>query len=312
MNRDGVLHILVNNAGGVRGQVHHHIEEVRDEDFDAIIQTNLHGAFYGIRAVAPIMKRKGYGRIINISSGARLWHSLTGIQSYTSAKAGQIGLTRQMVFELGPYGITVNNVAPGFVISNPSTEKQWEAMGAEGQAHLVQSIPLRRLGKSEDIAGMVAFFASEDGAYVTGQVISVDGGLTLSCIKFGHYRGGSVVNDAIVVVGAGAIGGAVAAYLVRQGLSIVLVDANLAYVQAINERGLTIHAYNEEFTVKLKADTPDSFNGFLNRVFLATKALHTGQAMDWITPRLSPSGYVVSMQNGLNERLIADRVGPGL
>lgn len=179
VNREGALHILVNNAGGVRGQVHHPIEEVRDEDFDAIIQTNLHGAFYGIRAVAPIMKRKGYGRIINISSGAGLGHSLTGIQAYTSAKAGQIGLTRQMAFELGPYGITVNNVAPGFVISNPSTEKQWEAMGAEGQAHLVQSIPLRRLGKPEDIAAMVAFFASEDGAYVTGQVISVDGGLIM-------------------------------------------------------------------------------------------------------------------------------------
>lgn len=119
------------------------------------------------------------------------------------------------------------------------------------------------------------------------------------------------MNDAIVVVGAGAIGGTVAAYLVRQGLPIVLVDANLAHVQAINERGLVIHAYNEEFTVKLKADTPDSYNGSLNGVFLATKALHTGQAMDWITPRLSPSGYVVSMQNGLNERLIADRVGPG-
>ena len=72
------------------------------------------------------------------------------------------------------------------MISNPSTEKQWEAMGTEGQAHLVQSIPLRRLGKSEDIAATVAFFVSEDGAYVTGQAISVDGGLTLSCIKFDH------------------------------------------------------------------------------------------------------------------------------
>lgn len=179
MGREAGIHILVNNAGGVAGQVHRPVEEVRDEEFHAIVQINLYGAFYGIRAVAPIMKRQGYGRIVNISSGAGLGHSLTGIQAYTSAKAGQIGLTRQMAFELGPYGITVNNVAPGFVISNPSTERQWQAMGQEGQQHLVQSIPLRRLGTPKDIAAMVAFFAGEDAAYVTGQVISVDGGLTM-------------------------------------------------------------------------------------------------------------------------------------
>ncbi len=178
-DRESAMHILVNNAGGVAGQVHHPIEAVADQDFDRIVQINLYGAFYGIRAVAPSMKQQGYGRIINISSGAGLTHSLTGIQAYSSAKAGQIGLTRQMAFELGPFGITVNNVAPGFVISNPTTHRQWEAMGADGQHNLVQSIPMRRLGEPEDIAAMVAFFAGKEAGYITGQVISVDGGLIM-------------------------------------------------------------------------------------------------------------------------------------
>ena len=179
LERESAVHILVNDAGGVAGQVHHPVEEVSDPDFDIVVKVNLYGSFYGIRAVAPIMKRQRYGRIINISSGAGRSHSLTGIQAYTSAKAGQIGLTRQLAFELGPYNITVNNVAPGFVISNPATRRQWDAMGEDGQRALVQSIPLRRLGRPEDIAAMVQFFASPAAEYVTGQVISVDGGMAM-------------------------------------------------------------------------------------------------------------------------------------
>lgn len=176
---EGAIHILVNNAGGVGGQVHQPVEAVTDQAFDAVVRINLHGAFYGIRSVVPYMKQQHYGRIINISSGAGLGHSLTGIQAYTSAKAGQIGLTRQMAFELGPHGITVNNVAPGFVVSNPSTKRQWDEMGPEGQHLLVESIPLRQLGSPDDVAAMVSFFASQEASYITGQVMSVDGGLTM-------------------------------------------------------------------------------------------------------------------------------------
>ncbi|TMI99041.1 MAG: SDR family oxidoreductase, partial [Bacillati bacterium ANGP1] len=113
---------------------------------------------------------------VNISSGAGRSYSLTGIQAYASAKAGLIGFTRQTAVELGPSGIRVNCVAPGFVRSNPTTEKQWEAMGAEAQRQFVESIALRRLGKAEEIARAVVFFASADASYVTGQTISVDGG----------------------------------------------------------------------------------------------------------------------------------------
>lgn len=173
------LHILVNNAGGVAGQVHQDIEEVGDDDWDTVLKINLYSVFYGIRAVAPVMKAQAYGRIVNISSGAGRSHSLTGIQAYTSAKAGQIGLTRQMAAELGPHGITVNNVAPGFVRSNPTTEKQWRAMGETGQNQLIASIPVRRLGTAGDIAAVVGFLASPEAGYVTGQIVSADGGLQM-------------------------------------------------------------------------------------------------------------------------------------
>ncbi|WP_377299158.1 SDR family NAD(P)-dependent oxidoreductase [Rhizobium sp. SGZ-381] len=172
----GAVDILVNNAGGVRGQVGRPIEEISESDWQAILDVNLSGAFFMAQAVAPAMKTKRSGRIINISSGAGLGISLTGIQSYASAKAGQIGLTRQLAHELGPFNITVNNVAPGFVRSNPATERQWEAMGEDGQQRLVNNIALKRLGSAEDIAAMVMFFASEHASWISGQIISVDGG----------------------------------------------------------------------------------------------------------------------------------------
>ena len=169
--RDLDIDILVNNAGGVRGQAGRPIEEITAADWQTIFDVNLSGAFFMTQAVAPKMKAKGWGRVVNISSGAGLGISITGIQAYASAKAGQIGLTRQLAHELGPFGITVNNVAPGFVRSNPTTEQQWE-----GQNRLLQNIAARRLGSPEDIANAVMFFASEQAGWISGQVLSVDGG----------------------------------------------------------------------------------------------------------------------------------------
>jgi len=170
------IDVLVNNAGGVRGQVGRPIEEISEQDWHTIFDVNVTGAFYFAQAVTPAMKQKKRGRIINISSRAGLEISLTGIQAYASAKAAQIGLTRQLAHELGPWGITVNNVAPGFVRSNPTTERQWESYGEAGQRKLVESIALKRLGSPEDIAHAVMFFASDYAAWITGQVLSVDGG----------------------------------------------------------------------------------------------------------------------------------------
>ena len=172
----GAVHILVNNAGGVLGQVGRPLEQVTPADWHAIYDVNVTGAFYFAQAVAPGMKAARAGRIINISSGAGLGVSLTGIQAYASAKAAQIGLTRQLAHELGPWGITVNNIAPGFVRSNPTTEKQWESYGAAGQRELLDRIALRRLGTPDDIAWGVLFFASDFAGWITGQVLSIDGG----------------------------------------------------------------------------------------------------------------------------------------
>lgn len=174
--RCGAIDILVNNAGGVVGQTGRPLEEVSEADWQAIVDVNMTAVFTMVQAVAGGMKAAGYGRVINISSGAGLRFSLTGIQAYAAAKAGQIGLTRQLAFELGPFGITVNSIAPGFVRSNPTTERQWEAMGAEGQAALVESMATRRLGSVDDIAHAVLFFASERSGWITGQTLSVDGG----------------------------------------------------------------------------------------------------------------------------------------
>jgi 3-oxoacyl-[acyl-carrier protein] reductase len=172
----GYVHILVNNAGGVLGQVGRPLEAVTPAEWQAIFDVNVTGAFLLAQAVAPGMKANRFGRIVNISSGAGLGVSLTGIQAYASAKAAQIGLTRQLAHELGPWGITVNNVAPGFVRSNPTTEAQWESYGAEKQRALVEGIALRRLGSPDDIAWGVLFFASEYAGWITGQVLSIDGG----------------------------------------------------------------------------------------------------------------------------------------
>ena len=173
---EGRIDVLVNNAGGVLGQVGRPLEEVTPVQWQSIFDVNVTGAFYFSQAVVPAMKAAGFGRIVNISSGAGLGVSLTGIQAYASAKAAQIGLTRQLAHELGPWGITVNNIAPGFVRSNPTTERQWESYGPEGQAALVDRIALRRLGAPEDIAHGVLFFASDYAGWITGQVISIDGG----------------------------------------------------------------------------------------------------------------------------------------
>src|SRR4029079_7659171 len=172
----GRVDVLVNNAGGVLGQVGRPLEEIAAEEWQRIFDVNVTGAFYCSQAVAPGMKSARSGRIVNISSGAGLGVSLTGIQAYASAKAAQIGLTRQLAHELGAWGITVNNIAPGFVRSNPTTERQWESYGEEGQRALVDRIALKRLGTPDDIAYGVMFFASEGANWITGQVLSIDGG----------------------------------------------------------------------------------------------------------------------------------------
>lgn len=173
---EAAIDVLVNNAGGVAGQAHRPLDEVSDEDWDRVIAINLGASFALSRAAAPAMKRAGRGAIINISSGAALQASLTGVQAYCAAKHAVLGLTRQLAHELGPYGIRVNTVAPGFVRTNEATEKQWAAFGDDKQRALLEGIALRRFGTPDDIARAVVFFASDLAGFVNGQILSVDGG----------------------------------------------------------------------------------------------------------------------------------------
>jgi 3-oxoacyl-[acyl-carrier protein] reductase len=173
---NGPIDVLVNNAGGVGGQGPKPLEDVSDEDWNVLFDINVNAAFTLCRAAAPAMKRAGGGRIVNTSSGAGLQPSLTGIQAYCSAKHAVVGLTRQLAHEFGPYNITVNSVAPGFIRTNAATEKQWESYGADGLVALVQRIAMRRLGTAQDIANAVVFFASDLAGFVNGQILQVDGG----------------------------------------------------------------------------------------------------------------------------------------
>ena len=172
----GPTDILINAAGGVRGQTGRPIREVTEGDWRAIFGANVDSAFWLAQAAGTGMCDRGFGRIVYIASGAGLRPSLTGIQAYTAAKHALVGLTKQLSQEFGPYGVTVNAVAPGFVLSNPATQRQWEGYGQDGQAELLSRIHTRRLGQPEDIASAVAFLAGPEASWISGQVLSVDGG----------------------------------------------------------------------------------------------------------------------------------------
>lgn len=170
--------ILVNAAGGVRNQIGTPLEDVEPNAWHAIFAVNVDASLYLSQALVPAMKSSGWGRIVTISSGAGLRPSLTGIHAYTAAKHALVGLTKQLSLELGRHGITVNSIAPGFILSNPATERQWEAYGPDGQAQLVSRIHTRRLGTPGDIAAAAAFLTSDEASWITGQIISVDGGVS--------------------------------------------------------------------------------------------------------------------------------------
>ena len=170
----GSIDILVNNAGG--GSPRILIEDIQTELWEQQIMVNLTAAFLCSRAAIGQMKKQGSGRIINMSSqGGRSSSELAAIP-YASAKAGLLGFTRQLAKEVGPYGILVNSVAPGVVLSGERMEKKWLARRDEERQEMLKAIPLGRLGKVEEIASVVVFLASEEASYISGAVIDVNGG----------------------------------------------------------------------------------------------------------------------------------------
>lgn len=164
----GKIDILVNNAGITRDGL---MLRMKDEDFDAVLDTNLKGAFNMVRACYSGFIRKKSGRIINISSVSGIMGN-AGQANYSASKAGVIGLTKSVARELASRGITCNAVAPGFIQTDMT-----ENLGDNNP--LLNSIPLGRMGKPEDIAAAVAFLASDSAAYITGEVLKVDGGLAI-------------------------------------------------------------------------------------------------------------------------------------
>ena len=166
----GQIDILVNNAGLTRDNI---LFRLKDDDWDTVLDANLRGAFLLIRATARGMMKRRWGRIVNIASIVGLTGN-KGQANYAASKAGLIGLTKSVAKELGSRNILVNAVAPGFIDTDMTA-----AMTPEARAALAGQIPLERLGTPQDIAGMVTFLASEHAAYVTGQVLVVDGGMVM-------------------------------------------------------------------------------------------------------------------------------------
>lgn len=170
LTRFGRLDILVNNAGVTRDGL---MPMMKEADWDAVLDTNLKGAFHCMKAVyRPMMKQK-YGRIVNLSSIVGL-RGNAGQTNYAASKAGLIGLTKSMAKELAGRNVTVNAVAPGFIDTDMTA-----ALPEKAREAMLSTIPMGRLGQAEDVARAVAFFAGDASAYVTGQVLCVDGGMAV-------------------------------------------------------------------------------------------------------------------------------------
>ena len=166
----GQVDILVNNAGLTRDNL---LFRIKDDDWDTVLDANLRGAFVAIRAAARGMMKRRWGRIINIASIVGITGN-KGQANYAASKAGLIGLTKSVAKELGSRNILVNAIAPGFIETDMTA-----AMTPEARAGLSGQIPLDRIGSPQDIAGMVAFLASDLASYITGQVLVVDGGMVM-------------------------------------------------------------------------------------------------------------------------------------
>ncbi|OEU73200.1 MAG: 3-oxoacyl-[acyl-carrier-protein] reductase [Desulfuromonadales bacterium C00003107] len=164
----GRVDILVNNAGITRDGL---LMRMKDEDWDAVLDTNLKGAFYCCRAAAKIMSKQRSGRIINISSVVGEMGN-AGQANYAASKAGLIGLTKSIAREMARRNVTVNAIAPGFIVTDMT-----DALSDQVKEGLQSQIPLARLGEAQDIAHAVAFLASEQAGYITGQVLGVNGGM---------------------------------------------------------------------------------------------------------------------------------------
>lgn len=166
----GALHILVNNAGVTKDGL---LMKMSEEDYDAVLDINLKGTFNCIKHISRQMLKQKAGRIINLASVVGVYGN-AGQANYAASKAGIIGLTKSVAKELGSRGITVNAVAPGFIVTEMT-----DAMPEAAKEQVAEHIALKQLGQVEDVAETIAFLASDKAKYITGQVIGVDGGMSI-------------------------------------------------------------------------------------------------------------------------------------
>lgn len=170
LEKFGTVDILVNNAGITRDNV---LMRMSDEDFDAVIATNLRGTYSMMKAVSRTMMKKRYGRIVNMASVVGVMGN-AGQVNYAASKAGVIGMTKSFAREIAARGITVNAVAPGFIATDMTA-----ALSDDAAAAISATIPMNKMGAAEDVANAVKFLASEASGYITGQVICIDGGMCM-------------------------------------------------------------------------------------------------------------------------------------
>src|SRR4030042_1092040 len=171
----GRVDLLVNNAGGALNTPHK-LAEIEERHWDLVVNVNLKGAFLCCQQVIPAMVKRGKGAIVNISALAGHWRaSLAGVQ-YTAAKAGVEGLTRQLAYDWGKYGIRINAVAPTVTLTGERVQGLWETKSEEEKRKVLSDIPLGRLGTMEEVASAVVFLASKESRYITGITIDVSGG----------------------------------------------------------------------------------------------------------------------------------------
>lgn len=167
---EGRIDVLVNNAGITRDNL---LPRIKDEDLDDVLDVNLKGPFYMMRGISKIMLKQRSGRIINMSSVVGIIGN-AGQVNYSASKAGVIGMTKSLARELASRHITVNAIAPGMIETDMTG-----ALSDAAKENILNQIPFKAMGKAEDVAGAVAFLASDDAAYITGQVICVDGGMAI-------------------------------------------------------------------------------------------------------------------------------------
>lgn len=167
------IDILVNNAGG--GTPERHAELLSDSDWQQVLDVNLSAAFALCRGIIPLMKENRYGRIVNVSSLAGRFKGRLSGPHYAAAKAGMLGLTRHLAYDLGSFGITVNAVAPGF-IHTERTDSRWKSLPESVFDETVKTIPAGRFGNPDEVAEAIAFLASRQASYITGHTLDVNGG----------------------------------------------------------------------------------------------------------------------------------------